>query len=34
MRIPPEIRVSVDVGYQQHSVAIGLACGELLDVPA
>lgn len=26
-----EIRVSVDIGYQQHSVAIGLSSGDLID---
>jgi transposase len=28
---PVEIRVSVDVGYRRHSVAIGLASGEVLE---
>jgi len=27
----PQIRVSIDVGYRQHSVAVGLSNGELLD---
>lgn len=31
MHTHSQIRVSVDVGYQQHSVAIGLAGGQLLD---
>ena len=31
MTLLSEIHVSVDIGYQQHSVAIGLASGELLD---
>jgi len=31
MPTPIEIRVSVDVGYEQHSVAIGLSDGELID---
>jgi transposase len=31
MPTPNEIRVSVDVGYDQHSVAIGLSDGELID---
>ena len=26
-----EIRVSVDVGYRRHSVAIGLPSGEVLE---
>ena len=26
-----ELRVSVDVGYRRHSVAIGLASGEILE---
>ena len=29
--ITPEIRVSVDVGCHRHSVAIGLAGGELVE---
>ena len=28
---PVEIRVSVDVGYRRHSVAIGLSSGEVLE---
>ena len=28
---PLELRVSVDVGYRRHSVAIGLPSGELLE---
>ena len=28
---PPQIRVSVDVGCYQHSVAIGLSTGGILD---
>ena len=28
---PSEIRVSIDVGCHQHSVAIGLPSGEVLD---
>jgi hypothetical protein len=28
---PVEVRVSVDVGYRRHSVAIGLPSGEVLD---
>lgn len=31
MLLPPELRVSVDVGCSQHSVAIGLSNGELLE---
>ena len=27
----PRIRVSVDVGYRRHSVAIGLSSGEVLE---
>jgi len=26
-----EVRVSVDIGYRQHSVAIGLSDGQLVD---
>jgi hypothetical protein len=26
-----ELRVSVDVGYRRHSVALGLSSGEVLD---
>jgi hypothetical protein len=28
---PIELRVSVDVGYRRHSVAIGLPSGEVLE---
>ena len=28
---PVELRVSVDVGYRRHSVAIGLPSGEVLE---
>ena len=28
---PLELRVSVDVGYRRHSVAIGLSSGEVLE---
>ena len=28
---PLELRVSVDVGYRRHSVAIGLPSGEVLE---
>lgn len=31
MLLAPELRVSVDVGCRQHSVAIGLSSGELLE---
>ena len=31
MPTPTEIRVSVDIGYAQHSVAIGLSSGECLE---
>ena len=28
---PLELRVSVDVGYRRHSVAMGLSSGEVLE---
>ncbi|HUF40868.1 MAG TPA: hypothetical protein VMR20_02830 [Verrucomicrobiae bacterium] len=28
---PLELRVSVDVGYRRHSVAVGLSSGEVLE---
>ena len=28
---PVELRVSVDVGYRRHSVAIGLSSGEVFE---
>ena len=31
MLVPPQVRVSVDVGCRRHSVAIGLSTGDLLE---